>query len=115
MGRGKERNDGGQRRTVSCGCGWSYCSSPDRMLKVITLHAKKCEIIDVDSFRGLPNKRIYENSYVMNTPKGTVYKGVQFVEGIPSSIDFMKTKMPDQIATNYEKICTIREKNDLAP
>lgn len=114
MGRGKEHNDGGQRRTIVCGCGWRYTSSPDRINKVVSLHAKKCDIIDVNSFRGLSTKRIYDNAYVPNTPKGTIYKGVQYIEGIPSPIDFTKNNMSDQITTNYEKICTIKEKNEFS-
>lgn len=97
MGRTKERNDGGQRRTIVCGCGWTYQSSPDRMMKVIELHAKRCDIIDVESFRGLPTKRIYENAYLSNTAKNTTYKGVQFINGMPNPIDLTKNNISEKI------------------
>lgn len=105
MGRGKERNDGGQRRTIHCGCGWTHCGIPDRILKIVTLHAKKCEIIDLESFRTMPNKRIFDNAYSQTTAKATVYKGMQFIDGMPTSIDFTKNKLAEQIEVNYQNIC----------
>ena len=35
---------GGQRRTISCACGWSNIGLPDRLNTIFRLHKKKCGI-----------------------------------------------------------------------
>lgn len=44
----------------------------------------------------------------------TILNSSSITDRIPSSIDFTKNNMSDQITTNYEKICTIKEKNEFS-
>jgi hypothetical protein len=59
---------GGQRRTVTCGCGWSAISVPDRLDTIYRLHKKKCEIA---------NKSTHKPS---DTPFNTVDNGMRDIK-----------------------------------
>lgn len=93
----KKRALGSVKRNVMCGCGWSCSSNPDRIYKIISLHAKKCSCIDIEQFKDLPNTSIYSNEVYESTSKHTNIKGLCFRDGVTAPINVKKSHMDDQI------------------
>ena len=60
---------GGQRRTISCACGWSNIGLPDRLNTIFRLHKKKCGISNKSTYKPSDTKFDYENG--MNNLKVT--------------------------------------------
>lgn len=98
MGRTQIYGKGGFSRTVVCGCGWSYKGDPSRMIKIITLHSRRCDSMNPDSYKNLPTSfEVAANDNVQNTVKDTKFKAVQFLNDMPVRVDMPKQNITKQI------------------
>ena len=90
------------KRNVICGCGWSCTSAPDRIFKIISLHSKKCDFIDINSFKNLPTSSLHDNRLHEDTPKNTNIEAICFKNGEISSINLKKNNMIGQVISKLK-------------
>ena len=72
MGRHGEISSGGVSYNIMCQCGWGFNGNPDRMKKILAMHASRC-----DQFTGANIPKGLEN-VIGNFPNQKKVQGILY-------------------------------------
>ena len=84
MGRSKLYSKGDRSQTLLCECGWSYYVSTDsdRAKKIMSLHGKKCSIMN--TYLNNPTIISAAKTDINISNKIVKYKGADYINGTPN-------------------------------
>lgn len=78
-------------RRPQCGCGWECSGHPDRILKIVMMHAKRCDMMDTDYVKDL-SRYTYAgvNNHTQNLKKNETQTAIRIINGVPEKVEVAK-------------------------